>query len=69
MGEQSDCTQVRLMYLTLKSKFIDNVGLDDQKIDESTKHQFYSNNKLFSPLNNHSPLSFESGGMSSYIRL
>ena len=69
MEEQPDCTQVKSMYLTLKKEFIDNVDLNDKKIDQRSKRKYYSNDKLFSPLNNHSSITFESGGMSSYIRL
>lgn len=69
MNEQLDCKKVRLNYLILKNQFIVNVDLDDKKIDKRTKRLFYSSDKLFSPLNNHSSVTFESGGMSSYIRL
>jgi len=69
MDEQPDCKQVKSMYLTLKSAFLDNVEINDKKIDKRSKRQFDSNDKLFSPLNNHSSVSFESGGMSSFIRL
>jgi len=69
MKEQVDCKKVKLKYLILKSQFIVNVNLDDKKIDKRSKRLFDSSDKLFAPLNNHGSVSFESGGMSSYIRL
>lgn len=68
MEEQPDCKKVRYKYLMLKKEFLDNVNLVDKSIDKNTSQQFYTNVKLFSPLKKFSPIVFESGGMSSFIR-
>jgi len=69
MPVEENCTKVKSKYLALKHRLLITVQVKDRQIDSSSKKRFYSNEKLFSPLNRQTSVVFESGGMSSYIAL